>query len=136
MDGAELSQDYIETLQGEFIFFYYILPTSFCGLNILLCKYSRLNLCVCACVCVCMCVCVCVCTCVCLCVCACACVYVCVCVCVSHQKIIFATKQLIPKRTLRLSYTNIAQLMTHVTVVYVAAYNAIMLPSLLEYCRE
>ena len=37
----------IETLQGEFIFYHYILPTNFCGLNILLCKYTRLNVCVC-----------------------------------------------------------------------------------------
>ena len=86
--------------------------------------------------CVCECVCVRVCVCVHVCVCVCVRVCMCVCMCVSHQKIIFAAKQLIPKRTLRLSYTNIAQLMTHVTVVYVAAYNAIMLPSLLECCRE
>ena len=39
------------------------------------------------------------------------------------------------KGTLGLLYTNIAQLMTHTTVVYVAAYLAIMLPSLLAYCR-
>ena len=46
-------------LQGEFIFYHYILPTHFCGLNILLCMYSRQNVCVCLCVCVCVCVCVC-----------------------------------------------------------------------------
>ena len=45
------------------------------------------------------------------------------------------TSKLIPKGTLGLLYTNIAQLMTHTTVVYVAAYLAIMLPSLLAYCR-
>ena len=45
------------------------------------------------------------------------------------------TRKLIPKGTLGLLYTNIAQLMTHTTVVYVAAYLAIMLPSLLAYCR-
>ena len=38
-----------------------------------------------------------------------------------------------PKGTLELLYTNTAQLMTHTTVVYVAAYLAIMLPSLLAY---
>ena len=32
-------------------------------------------------------------------------------------------------------YTSIAQLMIHTTVVYVAAYLAIMLPSFLVYCR-
>ena len=37
----------IEILQGEFIFYHYILPTNFFGLNILLCKYTRLNVCVC-----------------------------------------------------------------------------------------
>ena len=45
------------------------------------------------------------------------------------------TRKLIPKGTLGLLYTNIAQLMTHTTVIYVAAYLAIMLPSLLAYCR-
>ena len=40
-----------------------------------------------------------------------------------------------PKGTLGLLYTNSAQLMTHATVEYVAAYLAIMLPSLLAYCR-
>ena len=38
-----------------------------------------------------------------------------------------------PKGTLGLLYTNTAQLMTHTTVVYIAAYLAIMLPSLLAY---
>ena len=45
------------------------------------------------------------------------------------------TRKLIPKGTLGLLYTNIAQLMAHATVVYIAAYLAIMLPSLLAYCR-
>ena len=39
------------------------------------------------------------------------------------------TRKLIPKGTLR------SQLMAHKTVVYVTAYLAIMLPSLLAYCR-
>ena len=43
-------------------------------------------------------------------------------------------RKLIPKGTLILLYTNISQLITHTTVVYVAAYLAIMLPSLLAYC--
>ena len=41
----------------------------------------------------------------------------------------------IPKETLGLLYTNIAQLMAYTAVVYVAAYLAIMLPGLLTYCR-
>ena len=45
------------------------------------------------------------------------------------------SRKLIPKGTLGLLYTNIAQLMTHTTVVYLAAYLEIMLPSLLAYCR-
>ena len=48
---------------------------------------------------------------------------------------LLVTRKLIRKGTLGLLYTNIAQLMTHTTVVYVAAYLAIMLPSLLAYCR-
>ena len=70
-----------------------------------------------------------------MCVCVGVCVCVCVCVCICHQKITLATKQLIPKGTLGLLYTNIAQLMIHATVVYVAAYHAIMLPSLRAYCK-
>ena len=56
----------------------------------------------------------------------------------NHRKWIqdpLVTGKLIPKGTLGLLYTNIAQLMTHTTVVYVVAYLAIMLPSLLAYCR-
>ena len=45
------------------------------------------------------------------------------------------TRKLIPKGTLGLLYTNIAQLMTYTAVAYVAVYLAIMLPSLLAYCR-
>ena len=45
------------------------------------------------------------------------------------------TRKLIPKGTLGLLYTNIAQLMVHTTVVYVAAYLAIILPGLLAYWR-
>ena len=45
------------------------------------------------------------------------------------------TTKLIPKGTLGLLYNNIAQLMTHTTVVYVAAFLAVTLPSLLAYCR-
>ena len=118
-------------LQGEFIFYHYILPTHFCGLNILLCMYSRQNVCVFVCVCVC----VCVCTCMRVHAYVHACMHVCVCVCDLSSKITLPTKQLIPKGTLGLFCTNIAQLMTHATVVYVAAYHAIMLHSLLAYCR-
>ena len=39
------------------------------------------------------------------------------------------TRELIPKGTLGLLYTNTAQLMTHTTVVYAAAYLAILLPN-------
>ena len=45
------------------------------------------------------------------------------------------TGKLIPKGTLKLLYTNIAQLMAHTTVVYVATYLAIMLADLLAFCR-
>ena len=38
------------------------------------------------------------------------------------------TRKLIPKGTLGLLYINIAQLMAHTTVAYVAAYLGIMLP--------
>ena len=48
---------------------------------------------------------------------------------------LLVTRKLIPKGTLGLLYTNIAQLMAHTAVVYVAAYLAIMLPGLLAYCR-
>ena len=44
-------------------------------------------------------------------------------------------RKLIPKGTVGLLYTNIAQLMAHTTVVYVAAYLAILLPGFLAYCR-
>ena len=44
-------------------------------------------------------------------------------------------RKLIPKGTLGLLYTNIAQVMAHATVVYVAAYFTIMLPGLSAYCR-
>ena len=118
MDGAQLSQDYRDTTRRVYLlllhFTHQFLWIKYFAVQVLQAKFVCVRVCVCVHVCVFVCV--------------CACVYVCVCVCVSHQ--------LIPKRTLRLSYTNTAQLMTHVTVVYVAAYNAIMLPSLLEYCRE
>ena len=39
------------------------------------------------------------------------------------------------KRNRWLLYTNSVQLMTHAAVLYKAAYLAIMLPSLLAYCR-
>ena len=45
------------------------------------------------------------------------------------------TGKLIPKGTLKLLYTNIAQLMAHTTVVYVATYLAIMLADLFAFCR-
>ena len=45
------------------------------------------------------------------------------------------TTKLIPKGTLGLLYTIISQLMADTTVLYVAAYLAIMLPDLLAYCR-
>ena len=45
------------------------------------------------------------------------------------------TRKLIPKGTLGLLYTNIAQLMAHTTEVYVAAYLAIMLPGLYIFQR-
>ena len=45
------------------------------------------------------------------------------------------TGKLIPKGTLKLLYTNIAQLMAHTTVVYVATYLAIILADLLAFCR-
>ena len=49
---------------------------------------------------------------------------------------VLVTRKVIPKGTLGLLlYTNIAQLMAHTTVVYVATYLAIMLPGLLPYCR-
>ena len=49
---------------------------------------------------------------------------------------LLVTRKLIPKGTLGLLYTNIAQLMAHTTVADVAAYLAILLPGLLTYCRE
>ena len=42
------------------------------------------------------------------------------------------TRKLITKGTLGLLYTNIAQLMAHITVVYVAVYLTIMLPGILQ----
>ena len=87
--------------------------------------------------CVCVCVCVCAHACACMRLCMHMCMHACmrVCVCDLSSKITLPTKQLILKGTLGLFCTNIAQLMTHATVVYVAAYHAIMLHSLLAYCR-
>ena len=45
---------------------------------------------------------------------------------------LLVTRKLIPKGTLGLLYTNIAQLMAHITVVYVAVYLTIMLPGILQ----
>ena len=45
------------------------------------------------------------------------------------------TRRLIPKGTLGLLYTNIVQLMAHTTVVYVAAYLAVMLPDFLAFAE-
>ena len=44
------------------------------------------------------------------------------------------TRKLIPKGILGLLYTITAQLMTHTTAVYIAAYLTIKLASLLAYC--
>ena len=48
---------------------------------------------------------------------------------------LLVTRKLIPKGTIGLLYKNIAQLMVHTTVVYVAAYLPIILPGLLAYRR-
>ena len=48
---------------------------------------------------------------------------------------LLVTRKLIPKGSLGLLYTNIAQLIAHTTALYVTAYLAIMLPGLLAYCR-
>ena len=51
-------------------------------------------------------------------------------------KYTFATNTLIPEGPLGSLYTNIAQLIAHLTIVCVAAYHAFMLPSFLWHLAK
>ena len=104
----------IESLQVDSLLFTFKFTPNFCRLNFLLKTYAGIIVTYVR-------------------FCVCVLLYVCV---ICHQKTTFATKKLIPNLTHWLFYTNIAQLMTHTTILYIDACHAVMLSTFLAYCRR